>query len=286
MLPLSIIIAILAMTLGVGGALFFSPVFIIIFPLLGVTTLTPATAFGAALVTEVFGFTSGLIGYSKKKLIDTKTATGLMVFTIPAAILGTILKRFLEKTFNPEFLNIIFGFFLLLLAIYVYRSIKSHAKEGIATPLVNDPKRRIVDVDNNVYEYQVCNQIQEKILTGSGGLLTGLISVGVGETVVSTLRVKCGLPMKVATATSVLVVTLTVFVAAIFDIIYVMVIDGADIANAVPWTLVLFTIPGVLIGGQIGPRISSKINSSTSEKLLILIFLIFGVIMLVKGFIS
>ena len=78
----AIIIATVAMTLGVGGALFFSPVFITLFPILGVPTLTPATAFGAALLTEVFGFTSGVLGYSRKKLIDYKTAISLLLITV------------------------------------------------------------------------------------------------------------------------------------------------------------------------------------------------------------
>ena len=36
--------------------------------------------------------------------------------------------------------------------------------------------------------------------------------------------------------------------------------------NAVPWNLVCWTIPGVIIGGQIRPRLQGKISQHTMEK--------------------
>jgi uncharacterized membrane protein YfcA len=272
MFPVAILVATIAMVLGVGGALIFSPIFIILFPILGVPTLSPADAFGAALLTEVFGFTSGLIGYGRHKLIDYKTAGALLAISIPSAVIGTVLKR---QIGNEDILNFIFGVGLLLLAIYIFSSVKKD-NHGPPKPSYNSPKRKIVDSDQNEYEYLVCNQNQGKLLTGAGGFVTGLISVGVGETVVSTLRVRCGLPMKVATGTSVLVVTVTVLSSALTDIALI----GLE---KIPWELVLFTIPGVLIGGQIGPKLASKISSETAEKLIIAIFLLIGVIMLSKA---
>jgi uncharacterized membrane protein YfcA len=54
----------IAMASGVGGATFFSPFFILA---LG---LPPEVAIGAGLITEVFGFASGLFAYARKRLID------------------------------------------------------------------------------------------------------------------------------------------------------------------------------------------------------------------------
>ena len=63
MFPVSILVATLAMTFGVGGAVLFSPIFIVVFPLLGVPTLSPATAFASSLLIMLVGFGSGLVGY-------------------------------------------------------------------------------------------------------------------------------------------------------------------------------------------------------------------------------
>ena len=59
MFPISILIATVAMTFGIGGAAFFSPTFAILFPLVNVPTLSASEAFGASLFTEMFGFASG-----------------------------------------------------------------------------------------------------------------------------------------------------------------------------------------------------------------------------------
>ena len=55
LLPISIAIATIAMSSGIGGAVFFSPLFMI-----GLG-LEPNIAIGAALATELFGFGSGLV---------------------------------------------------------------------------------------------------------------------------------------------------------------------------------------------------------------------------------
>jgi len=47
----------------------------------------------------------------------------------------------------------------------------------------------------------------------------------------------------------------------------------------VPWTLVMWTMPGVLVGGQIGPYISSKVSSYYGERALIGLFVFLGFVM-------
>jgi len=53
MLPIAIVIGAIATASGIGGATFFAPFFVLV---LGIA---PEVAIGAALITEVFGFTSG-----------------------------------------------------------------------------------------------------------------------------------------------------------------------------------------------------------------------------------
>ena len=71
MFPVAICVATAAMLSGIGGAALFIPIFVIIFPLLGPEyPLAISAAIGSALMTEVFGFSSGFIGYYRKRLID------------------------------------------------------------------------------------------------------------------------------------------------------------------------------------------------------------------------
>jgi uncharacterized membrane protein YfcA len=66
MLPVAVAIATIAMASGIGGATFFVPVFIL------ALRLPPEVAIGTGLITEVFGFASGLYAYAHKRLIDFK----------------------------------------------------------------------------------------------------------------------------------------------------------------------------------------------------------------------
>ena len=81
--PISILIAITAMASGIGGAVFFSPLFIL------ALKLEPSVAIGTALTTELFGFSSGLFAYWRRGLIDFKLGRDLLLFSVPAAIVGS-----------------------------------------------------------------------------------------------------------------------------------------------------------------------------------------------------
>ncbi len=54
MFPVAILVATVAMASGVGGATFFAPIFIL------ALRLSPEVAIGTGLITEVFGFASGV----------------------------------------------------------------------------------------------------------------------------------------------------------------------------------------------------------------------------------
>lgn len=95
-----------------GGATFFSPFFILA---LG---LPAEVAIGTGLITEVFRFASGLYAYSRKRLIDYRLGGGLLVVTIPAALLGTWAAGWIE----PDILKVILGVGLFVVAISFLRA--------------------------------------------------------------------------------------------------------------------------------------------------------------------
>jgi hypothetical protein len=45
---------------------------------------------GIALITELFGFSSGLIAYVRAQLVDYRLGANLLMFSIPGAILGVL----------------------------------------------------------------------------------------------------------------------------------------------------------------------------------------------------
>ena len=117
MLPVSIIIATIATASGVGGATFFAPLFML------ALRIPPEVAVGAALITEVFGFASGLYAYARKRLIDYRLGIALLVTTIPLALLGTWISEHIE----PDILKAILGVGLFAVAANSLRAPEQQA---------------------------------------------------------------------------------------------------------------------------------------------------------------
>ena len=103
-----------------------------------------------------------------------------------------------------------------------------------------------------------------------------MVSVGIGEVTISKLSRK-GVPIAVAAATSVLVVIVTVAFAST-TLAVQLIRDGGG--TAVPWDLLLYDIPGVLIGGQIGPRLQGKVAPHTMRRAIAILFVVLAIAML------
>ena len=274
MFPVSICIATTAMLSGIGGAALFTPVFIIVFPLIGpeYPLATPAAAIGAALATTAFGFASGLVGYCRRGLIDFRAAVPFIAVAAPVAIIGALFahridRSWIEATYAALMLVL---FFVLLGDRGSVEGAPGGAQDG------RRPPRTIVDRDGTVWRYRAPRQGRGAAETGIGAFLTGMVSVGIGETVMPQLVRRNRVPVPVAAATSVLVVIVTVACAS-FAHVSALIAGGGT--NAVPWNLVCWTIPGVIIGGQIGPSLQGAIPRRRMEKSIAVLFGIIGVAM-------
>lgn len=86
-------------------------------------------------------------------------------------------------------------------------------------------------------------------------------------------------PVAVAAATSVFIVIVTIASASFTQVTALIAAGGV---NAIPWNLVCYTIPAVIIGGQIGPWLQGRIAQRTVERA---IAILFGIIGIAMGFI-
>jgi uncharacterized membrane protein YfcA len=273
MLPVSVCVATCAMLCGIGGAALFTPIFILVFPLLGPEYVLESTvaAIGTALLTETFGFSSGFVGYFRKGTIDFALARRFLWVAVPIGIAGAFSAHFFFEGW------IIGGYALLVLLLGIVLIFFHH--QGLADPhtieeLEAAGMRRVVDSEGRHYAYaQPKLGIGARIATGIGAFLTGVVSVGIGEVVVPTLT-RQRVPVAIAAATSVAVVIVTAASASITLIAQIVSAGGA-----VAWHLVAWTIPGVLIGGQIGPRLQGRIQQRTMERLVGGVFLALAVAM-------
>lgn len=280
MFPIALAVATTAMLSGIGGAALFIPIFVIIFPILGpqYPLETTAAAIGAALLTEVFGFSSGFIGYYRKRLIDFRSAVPFLMVSVPIAVVGAFLLAALES--QDVILKGAYAVLMLVLCPVILRhtppeKVAEPQSLGAAAVADDRPMMSVTGRDGTTYEYRKPRLgAIGAAATGIGGFLTGLLGVGIGEVIISQLVKRNRVPVAVAAATSVFTVIITIASASFAQVTALMAGGGV---NAIPWNLVVYTVPAVIIGGQIGPRLQGKIPQRTMEKIIAILFGIIGV---------
>ena len=248
MFPIAICVATSAMLSGIGGAALFIQIFIIIFPLLGPDyPLSTSAAIGSALMTEVFGFSSGFIGYYRKRLIDFRSALPFISVSVPTAITGALLFGILQEQDN--LLKAIYAALMILLSIVIMRhtpaSNSTRKQPATRTTPSTESILKLVSRDGQEYQYSKPKQgLIGGFFTSIGSFLTGFLGVGVGEVILPQLVKRNHVPVAVAAATS-----------------------------------VCYTIPAVIIGGQIGPLLQGRIPQRKLEKAIAILFSIIGISM-------
>lgn len=279
MFPVAMCVATSAMLSGIGGAALFIPIFVIIFPLLGPEyPLATSAAIGSALMTEVFGFSSGFIGYYRKRLIDFKSAIPFICVSIPVAIVGALLFGFLQE--QETLLKGAYAVLMLVLCPIILRHTPPPQSPTDTSGEASDATieiRTVTSRGGQTYRFRKPRQGPiGAAFTSIGSFLTGFLGVGVGEVILPQLVKRNHVPVAVAAATSVFTVIVTIASASFTQVTALIAAGGVD---AIPWNLVCYTIPAVILGGQIGPWLQGRIAQRTMERAIAILFGIIGVAM-------
>jgi len=257
MFPVAITVATCAISAGIGGAAIFAPIFLIVFPLLGeqYVIATPQEAVATAILTESFGFASGLVGYFRRGLVDVKLALPFAALSVPASAFSAL---FLVDLCSPAVLKCIYTALMLSVGYSLLSAKKEKEEEKEEKQGKDDGKEGATS-----------------LLTVGGGLLTGTLGVGIGEIVLPSL-LRRGVSVGTAAASSTLVVALTAWTAAIFQLTDLARDAGGSLASVIPWSLVIYLIPGVTIGGQLASRLQGRVKQEVLEKAIGSLFIIIG----------
>lgn len=253
MLPIGVVVATVAMASGVGGATLFAPIYVL------ALRLPPEVAVGIGLITQTFGFASGVAAYVRRRLIDYKMGWSILVVTIPLALLGS----WLAGRFNPNLLKAILALGLLALGFSFLRRrpppppAPCQEAGGEAAGPANPQQTRLITAEGEEICYTTCDNREGRVLTGLGALFLGLISVGLGEMTVYFFLQRCKVPGKVAVATSIFLVAVTSLFASLGHLARFVGAGGDTLRQVV--SLAIFTVPGVVLGAQIGPHVTQRL---------------------------
>jgi uncharacterized membrane protein YfcA len=256
-LPVVVAASTLALATGISGALFFAPFFLLI------VGLEPAQAIGVGLMTQLFGTSFATYNYARQGVIDLAFAKAMLIVTIPLGMVGALLALVIET----GSLQLIFGGTMMILAIIVLRSsLQTKGQLTMAMLTGRGPMTIIRARDGSEYRYRIGDRRIGLWLCGLGTILTGLMSAGLPEINTTQLMTRYRIPPRVAVATSITVLTVTVFFAAGIH----------AFAGEPAWPVVVWSVPGAILGAQIGPRIQLLIPARIAQKLMAGVFVIVG----------
>jgi uncharacterized membrane protein YfcA len=241
----------LSSMVGIGGGIINTPLLIIAFGLLAISAPV------AALIAAFFVAVASTVAYwrQKPRPIALKVGLFLAITTIPGSLIGVALRTLITDDY---ILRLIFGITLF----------------PVALKMLLAKKRRNEDIVSKIAAFDFSQLSRGRLaitLLGGfvGGVAAGLLGIGGGAIVVPVLCILLGLPMHIAVATSMFTMMFTATAGT-----------GMNYLTLGPeqfYPLLLYGLSlgaGMVIGGQIGPRIARKINAVQLKQVfgLILVF--------------
>jgi hypothetical protein len=230
---------------GQGGGSVYSPLLI----LLGYSILlSTSTSLVLNLITSL---SAGYIFY-RKKMIDYKTS---LIFA-PGISIGAFAGGALSKTFNTTFLLWLFVIFLL----------------GMGARMIYSYWEKEKIEENSPMHLSVAMYALIAVFGLAVGFLAGLLGVGGGIFVVPFMVYVLKSPTKIAAGSSHLIISFSALAGIL----------GHATSHHFDLPLIAVTGIAVLIGGNLGARISMKINTKMIKAGLGLIMWAFAAQILVK----
>ncbi len=258
----------------------FTPAFLFLLPAMdpAFPRLTAHQAIAMGLIVPFVGYTSSSAAYCVRRMVAFDVARPLLTASVPMAVAFS----FVSTAVPPRWLLLAFGAILFLLACLLMRGRGVRAAAGEPTEGPADRPgglpRRHTSRDGRVFTYRFRAGRVERAASAVGGAFVGLTGMGAGAIVTTLLHARHGLPVHLATATSVFVVSLTVLAAALTHALLALQRN-----IALPWGVAGTMALAVLLGGQIAPRLAPRLPEAALRRALIGTFLLLGVLMLARG---
>jgi uncharacterized membrane protein YfcA len=245
-LPVGLVIATLVTMVGLGGGILWTPYLIF------VSGLNPSEAVLTSLMIQVAGMGSGGVTVIAKKRTDPRISLVLAAAAFPGVAVGVWLSRIVPQDFTV---------FLLGVACLATALVFVAAREDPDLP----PLEKVPLKALNKYFWTA------PVLS----TMTGLLSVGVGDFLVPILRNRLHMKMDAAIGACLILMAINAAVASAMHV---------AIGETFSLELVLSAAVGVIVGGQIGPRIARRVPDQTLKEIFIYGLSLVGIHILFNAF--
>ncbi len=265
---------------GGGGGLFAVPAM--------VSTINeqPSVLVGSVFLMYLATSITGLIVYSRKKLVDYRSGIILSIPTIPGVAIGTLLEGTISNFDFRLGLGLVTGFFAVLMVTYRNRDTSGIPRVNPTTALGpnsessstklqhNSSQKMLVDGSGRSFSYTPHFAIG-LVINFAAGVLSGLFGAGAAIIIVPTTILLVKLPSHIALATSRIILMMLNISALVTHI-------GIGAINA--YYAIILAI-GAAVGAVIGARIAFKIHPEHLSKVIAAILFLLGGYLVISLFV-
>lgn len=250
--------------LGLGGGVFMVPVFTLY---LGVDE---KVAIGASAVAVVLNSVIGSTNHLKNRFTNLRLAMVLLVTTTAGALVGALFS----VRAPVSILNAIFG------AVLTYAAVSMLLKRRPTSPALidlPDPWRLQASFSDsqsaNAITYTPVRMPIGLGVSGFAGTISGMLGVGGGVVQVPAMNLLMKVPVKAAAGTSTFMVGITAVATS--------VVFYAD--EKLDPTVVTPALIGVLVGAQVGSRLTKRVSAQRLVMIFVVILLYLGFALMLKA---
>jgi len=241
LIPLGFVIGAYGTLIGAGGGFLLVPILLFLYP-----TETPETITSISLAVVFFNALSGSVAYARQKRIDYRSGLIFSIATVPGAILGAVTTTYLSR----RFFDALFGLLMIMASIFlIARPAKKSGRERAAPG--RHIARFVVEANGtqHSFSYDLTLGIGISLLVG---YLSSLLGVGGGFIHVPALVHLLNFPVHIATATSHFILAVMAFTGTAVHVV------SGTFSHGTRRTAALAV--GVLIGAQVGARMSDRVH--------------------------
>ncbi len=226
---------------GVGGGSLMTPF------LVAVVGVPPATAVGTDMVYATFTKLTGSVQHYRQRSVNLEVAIFLGLGSIPAGLLGVATLEWMKHAFDAErlksvMITIIALTLVLVGASLIYREYLMPSRNDAPRPGTWDGKSRM---SRRRRGYTV-------LFGATGGYLVGLTSIGSGSVMAVILLLLYPIAPAVIVGTDIAHATVLSLVVGIAHV------TQGNVNFGLAGTLLLGSVPGVLIGARVAPWLPGK----------------------------
>ncbi|MSQ21820.1 MAG: sulfite exporter TauE/SafE family protein [Dehalococcoidia bacterium] len=257
-------VATLGTIVGLGGGFILIPILIFLFP-----EASPAALITISLTVVFLNAASATIVNIRAHRIDLRTALLLIVGAVPASIAGATTSSLVSR----DQFETLFGVLLIIGAAYIlWRGTKTSPQD---VDVRHDPNREIHERRGPIYRFYV-NTLLAGVISPMAGFISSFFGIGGGVIHVPALTFILKVPLRVASATSLLVLVVTSLSAILTLFLSDAIHEG--------WRRAGFLGIGALFGAQLGVYFSSRVNPKLVLLLLSAAMAMVGIRQIVAGF--